>query len=103
MVGMSNMVNRFVFATRRHHEFSSSTLSAVSRDLAGWVNRQQQEAIDYLRTENQVRKEKLGGKRILLDDNQRWRLTVKGKILGRQRLHEVGTLVSGTKPASTLA
>ena len=27
--------------------------------LAGWVNRQQQEVIDYLRTENQVLKEKL--------------------------------------------
>ena len=28
--------------------------------LVGWVNRQQQEAIDYLRTDNQVLKEKLG-------------------------------------------
>ena len=60
--------------------------------LVGWVNRQQQEAIDYLRTENQVLKEKLGKKRILLDDDQRRRLAVKGKILGRKRLHEVGTL-----------
>ena len=60
--------------------------------LVGWFNRQQQEAIDYLRTENQVLKEKLGGKRILLNDDQRRRLAVKGKILGRQRLHEVGTL-----------
>ena len=33
--------------------------------LAGWVNRQQQEAIDYLRTENDILKEKLGKKRIL--------------------------------------
>jgi hypothetical protein len=28
--------------------------------LAGWSNRQQQEVIEYLRTENQVLKEKLG-------------------------------------------
>ena len=28
--------------------------------LAGWVNRQQQEAIDYLRTENDILKERLG-------------------------------------------
>ena len=28
--------------------------------LAGWINRQQQIVIDYLRTENQVLKEKLG-------------------------------------------
>jgi len=52
--------------------------------LASWVNRQQQEVIEYLRTENQVLKEKLGKKRILLSDNQRRRLAVKGKILGSQ-------------------
>ena len=60
--------------------------------LAGWVNQQQQIAIDYLRTENQVLKEKLGKKRILLNDDQRRRLAVKGKILGRKTLEEVGTL-----------
>ena len=60
--------------------------------LAGWVNRQQQEAINYLRTENRVLKEKFGKKRILLTDDQRRRLAVKGKVLGRKRLFEVGTL-----------
>ena len=60
--------------------------------LVGWVNRQQQEAIDYLRTENQVLKEKLGKNRILLNDDQRRRLAVKGKVLGRKRIEEVGTL-----------
>jgi len=39
--------------------------------MAGWVNRQQQQVIEYLITENQVLKEKLGKKRILLSDNQR--------------------------------
>ncbi len=39
--------------------------------LAGWVNRQQQQAIEYLRTENQVLKERLGKQRILLNDDQR--------------------------------
>ena len=37
-------------------------------------------------------KEKLGKRRILLNDDQRRRLAVKGKILGRKRLQEVGTL-----------
>ena len=60
--------------------------------FAGWVNRQQQEVIDYLRTENQVLKEKLDKKRILLNDDQRRRLGVKGKILGRKLLEEFGTL-----------
>ena len=50
--------------------------------LAGWVNRQQQDAIAYLRTENRILREKLGKKRILLNDDQRRRLAVKGKILG---------------------
>jgi hypothetical protein len=58
--------------------------------LAGWINRHQQNVIEYLRTENQVLKEKLGKKRILLEDNQRRRLAVKGKVLGRKILEEVG-------------
>ena len=60
--------------------------------LASWVNRQQQEVIEYLRTENAVLKEKFGKKRILLTDDQRRRLAVKGKILGRKQLEQVGTL-----------
>ena len=60
--------------------------------LAGWVNRQQQSVIDYLRTENQVLREKLGKKRILLNDDQRRRLAVKGKFLGRKLLQEIGTI-----------
>ena len=62
--------------------------------LAGWINRQQQQVIDYLRTENQILKEKLGKRRILLNDDQRRRLSVKAKGLGRKLLTEVGTLVT---------
>ena len=60
--------------------------------LASWINREQQESNDYLRTENQVLREYIGKKRILLNDNQRRRLAVKGRVLGRKRLEEVGTL-----------
>src|SRR5210317_1594804 len=60
--------------------------------IGGWIHRQQQEVIEYLRTENQVLKEKLGPKRILLDDDQRRRLAVKGEVLGRKMLQEFGTL-----------
>ena len=52
--------------------------------LVGFINRQQQSVIDYLVVENKVLKEKIGKKRIMLDDNQRRRLEVKGKILGRK-------------------
>src|SRR5262249_52483060 len=62
--------------------------------VAGWINRQQQEVIDYLRIENQVLKEKLGRRRILLNGEQRRRLAVKAKVLGRKLLAEVGTLVT---------
>ncbi|TWU27992.1 hypothetical protein [Novipirellula artificiosorum] len=60
--------------------------------LASWINRQQQEVIEYLRTENTVLKENFGKKRILLTDDQRRRLAVKGKILGRKTLEQFGTL-----------
>ncbi len=60
--------------------------------LAGWVNHRQQEVIDFLRTENQILKEKLGKRRILLNDDQRRRLALKGKVLGRKLLAEVSTI-----------
>lgn len=60
--------------------------------LAGWVNREQQQVIDYLRAENQVLREKLGKRRLLLNDEQRIRLAVKAKVLGRKLLEQVGTL-----------
>jgi hypothetical protein len=62
--------------------------------LAGWVHRRQQAAIEYLRTENQILREKLGQKRLLLNDDQRRRLAVKGKVLGRRWLEQVATLVT---------
>ena len=62
--------------------------------LAVWTNHHQQNVIEYLRTENQVLREELGKKRILLDDHQRRRLAVKGKVLGRKMLEEVGALVT---------
>ncbi|QDT98571.1 helix-turn-helix domain-containing protein [Gimesia aquarii] len=62
--------------------------------IIGWANKHQQEVIEYLRTENQVLKEKLGKKRILLNDDQRRRLSVKGKVLGRKRHEQIGTLFS---------
>ena len=60
--------------------------------LAGWVNQQQQQIIDFQRTEINVLKEKLGKKRIILNNDQRRRLAVKGKVLGRKVLEEIGTL-----------
>jgi putative transposase len=47
--------------------------------------------IEYLRTENQVLKEAYGKGRIRLNDDQRRKLGVKGRILGRKALGEIGT------------
>ncbi|QDU82453.1 Integrase core domain protein [Polystyrenella longa] len=60
--------------------------------LASWINREQQQAIEYLQAENRVLREKLGKKRILLNDDQRGRLAAKGKALGRKLLREIGTI-----------
>ena len=49
--------------------------------LAGWIHEQQQQVIAYVRTENGVLKEKLGKKRIKLNDDQRRRLAVTAKVL----------------------
>lgn len=62
--------------------------------LAGWINNRQQEVIDYLLTENRVLKEKLAKNRILLNDDQRRRLAIKGKLLGRKMLNELATIVT---------
>ena len=62
--------------------------------LAGWINEHQQAAIDYLREENRVLKEHLGGKRLRLTDDQRPRLAAKGKALGRRALKEIASIVT---------
>jgi len=62
--------------------------------LASHLNQEQQRIIEYLQVENQVLREKLGKKRILLNDDQRRRLAVKGKVLGRKLLRELATIVT---------
>jgi len=43
--------------------------------FAGWVNRHQQDVIEYLQEENRALREPLGGKRLRFTDQQR-RLSV---------------------------
>lgn len=62
--------------------------------FAGWVNREQQDQIDYLREENRILLEQLQGKRIRLTDDQRRRLAVKGKTVGRKVLREIAGIVT---------
>ena len=62
--------------------------------LTGWLNRRQQAVIDFLLTEVLVLKESNGKRRILLSDEQRRRLAIKGKALGRKALQEIATIVT---------
>ena len=62
--------------------------------LAGWLNRHQQAVIDYLIEENRVLKDQLDGPRLRFTDEQRIRLAVKAKVLGRRALDEIETLVT---------
>ena len=62
--------------------------------VAGWMNQQQQHAIEYLREENRVLREQLGSQRLRLNNEQRRRLAAKAKGLGRRLLAEIATIVT---------
>jgi len=73
---------------------SATSLHFLLLTFAGWVNRQQHDAIDFLLEENRVLREQLGGRRIRFTDDQRRRLAAKGKLLGRKLLQEYAGLVT---------
>jgi putative transposase len=62
--------------------------------FSGWVNRNQQNVIEYLQEENRVLREQLGGKPLRFTDQQRRRLAAKARLIGRQGLFEIGTVVT---------
>ena len=80
--------------------------------ISGWMNREQQQVIDYLREENRILREKLGRKRIILNESQKLRLATAAMKLGKDLLQQrvrcsapprcyAGT--AGSSPASTTA
>src|SRR6266849_6249250 len=48
------------------------------------MNQHQLQIIDYLREENRILREQLGGRRVRFNDDQRRRLAAKAKGLGRR-------------------
>jgi len=62
--------------------------------LAGWLNGHQEDQIDYLREENRILRELLGGKPLRLSDAHRRRLAVRGKRLGRRALSQLASIVT---------
>ena len=62
--------------------------------IAGWMNQHQQQVVEYLFEENRVLREQIGGRRMRFNDDQRRRLAVKAKTLGRKLLARVATIVT---------
>ena len=60
--------------------------------LSESIRKEQEKVIEYLQLENQILREKLKGKRVLLSDDQRRLLAVKGKTLGRKQLGKIATI-----------
>jgi putative transposase len=61
--------------------------------LAGWINRNQQNVIEYLQEEVKVLREQLG-KKLRFNDDQRRRLAAKAKQIGLQRLKEIAAIAT---------
>jgi hypothetical protein len=66
--------------------------------LAGWMNRQQQQVIEYLQEEVRVLKEQQGSRRPKFTDEQRRRLAGKAKLIRYGRLKEIVGLVTPQTP-----
>lgn len=62
--------------------------------FAGRLNRQQQAVIEYLKTENEILKAQLEGQRPRFTDEERRKLALKGRALGRKLLAEVACVVT---------
>jgi hypothetical protein len=68
--------------------------SFVVTTIAGWINRHQQQVIEYLMEENRVLREQIGSQRLRFSDDQRRRLAAKATKLGRKLLALVATIVT---------
>ena len=92
---------------------SAAPLQFLILMVAGFLQRRQKMAIEYLLAENRVLRERLGPKRLRFTDAERRMLAERGKPVGRRLLEEIATLASpetllrwgtdGWSPRSTTA
>ena len=73
---------------------STTLLQFLLMVVAGWLQRQQAATIDYLKAENRMLRARLGGRRIVFTDAEHRQLAEKARVLGRNALHELGTIVA---------
>ena len=71
-----------------------TALHFLLHTVCGWVNRRQLAAIEYLRAENHVLKQQLGGRRPRFTDAQRRLLGERAKVLGRAGLAAVASIAT---------
>ena len=69
-------------------------LQVLLLTVSGWLDCRQANVIAYLVEENRVLKEQMHGRKLRLTVAQRRRLAAKAKVLGRQALNAVATIVT---------
>jgi transposase InsO family protein len=88
------MVKFFRFTIERTMSFILQPWQLFFMILASWVHREQQKIIEFYQAELKALMDAQGKKRLLLTDDQRRLLAVKGKSLGRKALMELTTIVT---------
>jgi putative transposase len=73
---------------------TASPVHLLALTIAGWLNRRQSAAIEYLREENRVLRARLPEGRLRFTEDERRRLAVRGVELGRAFLAEIATIVT---------
>ena len=71
-----------------------SPLAFIIFLLAGWISRQQLIAIEYLKAENRMLRERLKGRSLRFSDKERALLARKAFGIPRKVLLELGTIVT---------
>jgi hypothetical protein len=87
-------VRRGVRDNLRQCEPVSIRFRSSSSPYPGGMNQHQQHVIYYLVEENRVLREQIGNRRMRFSDDQRRRLAVRAKKIGRRLLGEVATIVT---------
>ena len=62
--------------------------------LCGWLQRERDDVIAFLREQNRVLKARLEGRRLRFDDDERRRLAELGQRVGRRLLADIATIVT---------
>ena len=88
------MVKFFRFTTEHIVSFILQPWQLFFTVLASWVHREQQKTNEFYRAQLEAMMKVQGKKRLLLTDDQRRLLAVKGKALGRKALMELTTIVT---------